>query len=155
MGIKVETGEDSSADYVAEDKAMLEYVGDAVAMYVNQAKMFSHGSVSEVDRENPDAAPYIKNGRTLVPVRALSEGFDAYVGWREDEKKVIINYEDTDITITAGENEFVVNGEKRELDVPAEIKDGRVYVPVRAITEAFGKKVTYDKSGLIVFLGQR
>jgi len=150
MGISVSTGTDTSADYVAVDEAVYEYMGDAVALYVNQNKMFSHSEVTAVDLQNPDAAPYIKNGRTLVPIRAIADGFDAYTAWDAQSRKVLINYEDTDIEMTVGECEYKVNDEVKTLDCAPEISGDRVYVPIRAAVEAFGKKVTYDKSGLIV-----
>ncbi len=150
MGIKVVAGTDTSADYVAVDAAVYEYMDESVAMYVNQAKMFSHGEVTAVDSENSMVAPFVKNGRTLVPIRAVADGFDAYTTWNEAEQKVSINYEDTDISLSVGSNVMVINSEEHIIDVPAEIVSGRVFVPLRAVTEAFGKKVTYDKSGLIV-----
>ena len=36
---------------------------------------------------------------------------------------------------------YSVNGEVMELDAPPENKMSRTYVPVRALSEAFGKKV--------------
>ena len=37
-----------------------------------------------------DAPPYIENGRTMVPLRAISEGLGADVGWDGTEQKVTI-----------------------------------------------------------------
>lgn len=41
-----------------------------------------------------------------------------------------------------------------ELDVSAYVFIDRMFVPLRAVSEAFGKKITYDKSGLIVISGK-
>ncbi|MCX6710002.1 MAG: copper amine oxidase N-terminal domain-containing protein [Candidatus Woesearchaeota archaeon] len=38
-----------------------------------------------------DAAPYIKNSRTMLPVRFISEGLDSVVSWDAVERKVTIN----------------------------------------------------------------
>ena len=38
-----------------------------------------------------DVAPFIEEGRTLVPVRAVAEALDAKVDWDKDTRTVIIN----------------------------------------------------------------
>jgi len=44
----------------------------------------------KMDKVSLDVAPYIKNGRTLVPVRAISESFGADVYWDDSTKTVNI-----------------------------------------------------------------
>jgi len=39
-----------------------------------------------------DAPPYIQKGRTMVPIRAISEAFGAEVDWDAKEKKITILY---------------------------------------------------------------
>ena len=41
-----------------------------------------------------DAAPQIIGGRTLIPVRAVSENFDCAVNWDEENRRVIITAKD-------------------------------------------------------------
>lgn len=55
-----------------------------------------------------DTAPRIINGRTLVPLRALSEALGANVVWEESLKKVLINKNEKshDHIIKAVSNEF-------------------------------------------------
>ncbi len=40
-----------------------------------------------------DVPPVIKDGRTLVPIRFIAEGFGSYVFWFNKDKKVTIIYE--------------------------------------------------------------
>lgn len=150
MGYTISTGSDTSESYVATEKEVAEYMGDAVAMYVDQNRMYSHNEVTQVDADNAAGAPFVKDGRTLVPIRAIADGFDAFTMWNDAARTVNIDYENTNIEMTVGQKEYSVNGETHSLDVAPEIYSGRVYVPVRAVTEGFGKQVTYDKSGLIV-----
>ncbi|HHX51428.1 MAG TPA: copper amine oxidase N-terminal domain-containing protein [Clostridia bacterium] len=91
-----------------------------------------------------DVPPVIKEGRTLIPVRAVSEGMGAEVSWDESTKTVTISKEDTIIEIILGSQEMLVNGEKVLLDVPAESIENRTLVPLRFIAEALGLKVDYD-----------
>ena len=92
-----------------------------------------------------DAAPYIKPpGRTMVPLRFIAEGLGAEVGWDGIERKVTINYRGETIELWIGKTLAKVNGQNYLLDVAPEIKNGRTFVPIRFIAEAFGAKVGWN-----------
>ncbi len=89
-------------------------------------------------------AGYIKNDRTMVPMRAIFEALGAEVSW-EDATKTAIGIKDgVEVKITIGENLLYKNGEAIELDAVAEITNDRTMVPVRAISEAFGCTVNWN-----------
>lgn len=100
-----------------------------------------------------DVAPYIKNSRTYVPIRFIAEelGFD--VKWDAKTKKVSMSDGKSTVELTIGSKTMLVNGKKVKLDDPAEIKDQRTFVPLRAIAEAFGKKVEYSNDYRAVCIG--
>lgn len=100
-----------------------------------------------------DVAPYIKNSRTYVPIRFIAEelGFD--VKWDAKTKKVSMSDGKSTVELTIGSKTMLVNGKKVKLDAPAEIKDQRTFVPLRAIAEAFGKKVEYSNDYRAVCIG--
>lgn len=100
-----------------------------------------------------DVAPYIKNSRTYVPIRFIAEelGFD--VKWDAKTKKVTMSDGKSTVELTIGSKTMLVNGKKVKLDAPAEIKDQRTFVPLRAIAEAFGKKVEYSNDYRAVCIG--
>lgn len=100
-----------------------------------------------------DVAPYIKNSRTYVPIRFIAEelGFD--VKWDSKTKKVTMTDGKSTVELTIGSKTMLVNGKKVTLDAPAEIKDQRTFVPLRAIAEAFGKKVEYSNDYRAVCIG--
>ncbi|MBQ3110727.1 MAG: leucine-rich repeat protein [Clostridia bacterium] len=91
-----------------------------------------------------DVNPYIKNDRTLVPMRAIFEALGAEVSWDNDTRTAIGKKGNVEVKITIGENVLYKNGEAIELDAPAEITNDRTMVPVRAISEAFGCTVNWD-----------
>ena len=96
-----------------------------------------------------DAAPYVdSNWRTMVPIRALAEAFDATVTYDNDDRTVTIEYENQTIVMTVDEATYTVNGEEAEMDTEAVIKGDRTYVPVRFAAEAMGFTVTalYDEN---------
>lgn len=92
-----------------------------------------------------DTAPYIKNDRTMVPMRAIFEALGAEVTWDNAARAAIGVKGDLEVKITIGENLLYKNGEEIPLDAPAEITNDRTMVPVRAISEAFGATVSWDK----------
>ena len=93
-----------------------------------------------------DVPAQIINGRTMVPVRAISEAFGAEVDWVEETKTVIIDAPSAYITMVLGENFFTKNGKKIELDVPATEVNWRTLVPIRAISEALDCDVKWDEA---------
>ncbi len=91
-----------------------------------------------------DVNPYIKNDRTLVPMRAIFEALGAEVSWDNDTRTAIGKKNGLEVKITIGENVLYKNGEEITLDAVAEIANSRTMVPVRAISEAFGYIVEWD-----------
>lgn len=91
-----------------------------------------------------DVATYIKNDRTMVPMRAIFEALGAEVIWDDATKTAIAVKGDAQVKITIGENVLYKNGEAITLDAVAEITNDRTMVPVRAISEAFGAEVKWD-----------
>lgn len=91
-----------------------------------------------------DAEPYIENGTTRVPMRAIFEGLGADVDWDSETKAVTAAKGDTVIRLTIGSSTALVNGSESALLVPAEIKSGRTMVPLRFVSEALGARVDWD-----------
>ena len=99
-----------------------------------------------------DAAPYVDdNWRTMVPIRALAEAFDAEVVWDQDDETVTINFDGgTQIVMTVGETTYTINGEEATMDTEPVNTGSRVYVPIRFAAEGLGFSVTplYNVDGL-------
>ncbi|KXG75488.1 hypothetical protein AN618_18560 [Fervidicola ferrireducens] len=91
----------------------------------------------------PDTKPYIKNGRTLVPIRFVSQEMGAKVNWNNTKREVLIEKGGKKISLKIWSKEVYVNGTKKVIDVPAELKNGRTMVPLRFISEAFGANVRW------------
>ena len=119
-----------------------------------------------------DAPPFIYNGRTLVSARWITEAFGAKVDWNDDTRtaEFVMDVEGETISITIvdkgdkwvdtplGEakvfsedvsvkNTFVSDQPVSVvLDVPAmnPKKIGRIYIPLRFVSETFGASVVWD-----------
>lgn len=99
-----------------------------------------------IEKKTVEVAPFTENGRTLVPVRIVSENLGLNVGWDDLTKTVTISGDVLNIKLVIGSNIAYVNNEQVSLDVPAIEKDGRTLVPVRFISETLGKKVKWIAS---------
>ncbi|RJQ31962.1 MAG: copper amine oxidase N-terminal domain-containing protein [Peptococcaceae bacterium] len=97
-----------------------------------------------------DVPPVIKEGRTLVPVRALTEALGATVDWNAETRVVTIIKGDITVVLTIDDEIAVVNGREVPLDVPAGIENSRTVVPLRFVSETFDLKVQYYAEGGIV-----
>lgn len=97
-----------------------------------------------------DAEPEIVNGRTMVPLRAISEALGVEPVWNAETSSIILNYNGVQTTITIG-SETVMRyeegqAETSQIDAPPYIKDGRTMVPLRFIAEALNKTVEWEGS---------
>ncbi len=91
-----------------------------------------------------DAAPIIKNGRTMLPVRFVAENLGGTVGWDGATSSVTIKGTGIDIAIKVGAATAKINGKTVTLDAPAFIESSRTYLPVRVVAEAMGATVAWD-----------
>lgn len=108
-------------------------------------KMYIHGKSMQVDSEwvMIDAAPYIKNSRTYVPIRALAEGFGANVDWDGSTGTVTIDMAGNNVSMAIGSSHYRVNGISHVMDAMPEVtSEGRTCVPVRFVAEALGFHVS-------------
>jgi hypothetical protein len=89
----------------------------------------------------PSAGIVIENGRTLVPLRLISETFGAKVDFQG--RRVVLTDGETEIILTIGSRSALVNGEELTLDSPTRIIGSSTYVPLRFIADSFGADVNY------------
>ncbi|MEA4933698.1 MAG: copper amine oxidase N-terminal domain-containing protein, partial [Lawsonibacter sp.] len=124
--------------------------------------------------------PYIKGGVTLVPVSAITEQLGAQVKWDGETQTVSITKDGIMITMTIGSHivtvsnapeaseEETVNDDTTtsttdstieennvDLDVAAEITNGRTYVPLRFLAETFGLAVVWDDENKTIDLDEQ
>lgn len=102
-----------------------------------------------------DSAPILKDGRTYLPLRAVFETLGAKVDWKEAERTVYGEKNGVKIRLTIGAKEAMVGDKTMALDAPAFISNGRTYVPVRFIGEAYGNKVDFAHVGKIAVIDIR
>ncbi|WP_138160380.1 copper amine oxidase N-terminal domain-containing protein, partial [Peptoniphilus catoniae] len=85
-----------------------------------------------------DIAPYIKEGRTMLPVRYVAEALGFDVDWNESTRTVILKEGSTRVEIPVDTNQIIVNGKVYTSDVKPEIINGRTMLPIANIARALG-----------------
>lgn len=89
--------------------------------------------------------PYIdENFRTMVPLRATMEAAGAAVGYDPATQTAIVITENSRIEVPLGTDYLYSNNKKIENDTVAVAKNGRTYLPIRAVLEAAGYKVEWN-----------
>ncbi|HHV30448.1 copper amine oxidase N-terminal domain-containing protein [Acetivibrio mesophilus] len=89
-------------------------------------------------------APFISNGRTLVPFRAIFEELGYSVDWDDATKTVTATYKGNVIKLTIGSNKAVVDGYEVPLDIAPTIVDSNTVVPLRFVAENSGSFVDWN-----------
>ena len=84
-----------------------------------------------------DAAPVIRNDRTLVPIRIITEALGGKVDWNGATKEVTLSINDKEIKMTIGKA-------LEKYGVAPVIIDGRTFVPVRFVADELGANVAWD-----------
>lgn len=135
---------------VADEDSVITYMENTIALYTGQNKIAIDGEAELIDPSNKDVKVFVKDDRAFVPVRFVTEALGYSVKWLESDRSVNISDGETTVVFEVGSDVISVNGADMQIDTAPVIENSRVFVPVRAVCEAFGKKLTYDKSGLIV-----
>jgi hypothetical protein len=101
-------------------------------------------------KANRVLAALVRGNTILIPIRSMFEQMGATVSYDPASKTVDVSKPGSDVKVTVGRPEVVINGESRPLDVPPEIYKGAVVVPVRVISEGMGAYVQWVPDRRIV-----
>lgn len=87
-----------------------------------------------------DVAPYIVQGRTMVPIRFVAEALGFDVNWNQDTWTVIMKDKYNTVEIPVLTNKIIVNGNVYESDVAPILENGRTFLPIGNVARALGLK---------------
>ncbi|MCX7615288.1 MAG: copper amine oxidase N-terminal domain-containing protein, partial [Clostridiales bacterium] len=115
--------------YTSEELKKFQNAAELINQMYADANTLQAGSV--IIKNNIikfDAPPYIKGGKTVVPVRAITEGLGAEVTYDAATKTVTITKDTIVVKLTVGSKTADVNGVATNLDATAPITCSRTYV---------------------------
>lgn len=127
---------DDSTDVVSDDPKPVQTDTALITMMLNGQLVTS------------EVPPYIENGRTMVPVRFISEALGAKVDWDGGQRLVMVTASDgTLIKLAIGDKSMITEksgvANTVIMDTAAVIKGERTYVPVKYIAVALGLSVDW------------
>lgn len=91
-----------------------------------------------------DEAPFVEEGRTLVPLRALAENLGFAVAYDAADQKITLTKDGSTLVLWVDHTKVVVNGEESVIDVSPKVRNGRSFVPVRFVAERLGASVGWN-----------
>lgn len=87
-----------------------------------------------------DTKPYIKGGRTMLPLRYVAEALGYRVAWLSETRTAVIMDIGLRVEIPVDSNFIIVNGVKYTSDVKPEMRKNRIMLPIANIARALGLK---------------
>lgn len=122
------------------------------AFKIGNGKYSVNGTIKE------DAEPFIKNGRTYLPLRyaAYSVGIgDNSIFWSNDNQTAYLSKNGTIVAVKIGAHSIEVGSQIIPVDAPAEMYKDRVMLPIRAIAEGLGCDVQWDEKDNMVIVNTK
>lgn len=93
------------------------------------------------------AEPFSDNGRTMIPLRALADGFGFEVDWDQKNQQITLKHDQKSIILHVGKSEMWVDGKKVNLeDAVPTVKNGVTFLPIRQLAEVLGVKVDWNNA---------
>ena len=86
----------------------------------------------------------MENGRTMLPLRLIGEACGANVAWNSNEQQAIITLNNHKTIIKPSSSVMLVNNEQLNIDTAPLVHNDTLYLPLRSIGEALGKKIIWQ-----------
>jgi len=97
-------------------------------------------------RVDADVPIIIQNGRMLVPGRLIGIALRATGRWSNISETLTVTKEDREVRIYLDSTEALINGEASTMEVPMQIINNVVMVPIRFAAEALNLDVSWDSN---------
>lgn len=134
--------------YTAHAESLSDYYEDVTDSDLkNSIILFPNSSLAFINGHKASAVqPIVKDGRTLVPLRFISEGFGAKVDFNSNNQSITIKHNDKTIYLKLGSKHISIDGASKQMEVAPRTHNNSTYLPLRDIGEIFNKKVIYLKN---------
>lgn len=125
-----------------------------VRLQVGQKKARVNGEATRLE-----VAPFVEDGRTLVPLRLLGEQLGAFFWWDEEDKEVTFTKGAITIKIRLGDDEARIHIKGAHprtvaLEVAAKVVQGRTVVPLRFVSENLDAVVRWNPGDRSIIVRQ-
>lgn len=97
-------------------------------------------------------APLIKNNRTLIPLRFVSEQLGTSVHWDPSTRTITITDQNRILVLKDKRKDLTINGKLVTMDVSPEIINMTTFVPIRFVAEQLNGKVVWNPTQRTVYV---
>lgn len=130
-------GPQGDLGYVKKSKLKFEEIQNEVIINgVNQS------------RRLPNEAK-IEDGKILLSLDTIKKYIDKYIYYDKKYNMVIAICDDNIVKMRLDDKKILINGEEKIIDVPAQIIEEKIYIPIEEISEIYGMKINYDENIII------
>lgn len=84
-----------------------------------------------------------KNGRVMVPMRAVTEALNATIKFQSAKKPIVIKSGSFEVSFTLGQKTAYTNGKKLALEVPPQNINNTMMVPIQLISKGMNTDVVW------------
>ena len=123
-----------------------------VSMRIGNTKAIQNGIKTTID--NAGTKPFKISGKTMLPLRFVGEKMGAKVTYVNDKTPIKMVYGKITVEFKLGSKTMTIDNDGKKstkvIDVSAQKKDTKTYIPLRAIGEALGFDVYYDSATEII-----
>ncbi|MDO5028027.1 MAG: stalk domain-containing protein [Bacillota bacterium] len=109
-----------------------------VSKFVIGDPEYSETKYGKTKQEKMDVAPYIKNGRTMLPLRYVAQSLGYKVNWDQATKNAVFIKGSNVAVINLYSREIFVNRKSYTLSVEPVTVEGRIMLPVSELGMALG-----------------
>ncbi|HYE67668.1 MAG TPA: copper amine oxidase N-terminal domain-containing protein [Anaerovoracaceae bacterium] len=89
--------------------------------------------------------PFISaDSHTMMPLRVCLSSIGCSIEWNQTTQTVVTRKGATEVDIPVGKSQIVINQKIVPIDTAAVLKNGRTFLPLRAVFEAYTYTVTWE-----------
>ncbi len=100
--------------------------------------------VIDGNKINCEVPPTIVEGRTMVPLGAVSGTRNCEVEWNEGDKSVFIRYKYKEVSFKMGQTSALVNGVTVKMDIAPMVIQEKTMLPARFAADIFDYKIEWN-----------
>ncbi|HWP95836.1 MAG TPA: copper amine oxidase N-terminal domain-containing protein [Syntrophomonadaceae bacterium] len=122
---------------------------------------FRIGNTTAIINGDPivmDIAPYIKDGRTFMPIAYVAQALgisNNHIHWDEASQTINMMDDSNVVQVQVGSTTIMVGGGQSSMDVAPEICNGRSCLPTALIVRAFGGTAVWDEDTQTITISAR
>jgi hypothetical protein len=131
--------------YSAEELEQFDSAAALIEQMYADATVLGAGSITINDNVIKLEAPaYIKGGKTIFPIKTITEELGAVLTWDELAQTVTVTKDNISVVFSINSKSVYVDGVEQELEVAPVVNCGHTYIPLDFLADIFGLEITWD-----------